>query len=221
MVAQHQRRQSFKFRCHFCEPPSQLIRVTRSQPQKRVKKQADKPPRTSLAKRLLPGKGALARHGKYWYPVRLLFKKPGGWMVKWWRGNRFIDPQAPPSKVADSDLRDELWANPGARRQICVSFFIMPPVRPTYLITSAAAAEVMSVLAGSRTPKANALRPCARVVFPTPANYLAVGTGIAVDLCGSFVPVWLAVPAGSNFQLDIALYPRTLVSSTKEKPPSK
>ncbi|KAJ7443390.1 hypothetical protein B0H11DRAFT_1931750 [Mycena galericulata] len=113
-------KKSFKFRCHFCEPPSQLIGVTRSQPQKRVKKQADKPPGISLAKRLLPGKGALARHGKYWYPVRLLFKEPGGWMVKWWRGNRFIEPQAPPSKVADSDLRDELWANPGARRQICL-----------------------------------------------------------------------------------------------------
>ncbi|KAJ7504614.1 hypothetical protein B0H11DRAFT_1709555 [Mycena galericulata] len=72
----------------------------------------------NIQKSFSPGKGALARHGKYWYPVRLLSKEPGGWMVNWWRGNRFIEPQAPPSKVSDSDLRDELWANPGARRQI-------------------------------------------------------------------------------------------------------
>ncbi|KAJ6514135.1 hypothetical protein DFH09DRAFT_1099690 [Mycena vulgaris] len=66
-----------------------------------------------------PGKGALARRGAYWYPVRLIFKESDGWIVKWWRGNEYEQDQSPPPlKVAEPDLRDELWANASARRLI-------------------------------------------------------------------------------------------------------
>ncbi|KAJ7086352.1 hypothetical protein B0H15DRAFT_782057 [Mycena belliarum] len=106
------------FRCDSCRPPSEVLGVTRTQPRKRKKKTADTAPRTSLSKRLLPGKGALARHGTYWYPVRLIFKETDGWVVKWWRGNKFNQEAVPPNKVSETDIRDELWANAFARRQI-------------------------------------------------------------------------------------------------------
>ncbi|KAJ7800621.1 hypothetical protein B0H14DRAFT_2279282, partial [Mycena olivaceomarginata] len=64
------------------------------------------------------GKGSLARHGNYWYPVRLVMKAKSGWTVAWWRGNEYDDPSPPPTLVLDSDLRDELWADTQKRRQI-------------------------------------------------------------------------------------------------------
>ncbi|KAJ7315596.1 hypothetical protein DFH08DRAFT_820517 [Mycena albidolilacea] len=51
------------------------------------------------------GKGSLARHGNYWYPVRLVMKAKSGWTVAWWRGNEYDDPSPPPTLVLDSDLR--------------------------------------------------------------------------------------------------------------------
>lgn len=111
-------------------------------PQKRKRQKPDNPPRTTLAKRLLyvfiismvgssnhdmcsAGKGALARYGKYWYPVRLIFKDGDGWEVKWWRGNDYNERIAPANKVSNEDLCDELWANSYARRQIQVLFPIV------------------------------------------------------------------------------------------------
>ncbi|KAJ7166933.1 hypothetical protein C8R46DRAFT_899417, partial [Mycena filopes] len=67
---------------------------------------------------LLAGKGALARHGIYWYPVRLISKASDGWVVSWWRGNQFYLQPPPANTVAETDLRDELWANAAARRQL-------------------------------------------------------------------------------------------------------
>ncbi|EIW82543.1 hypothetical protein CONPUDRAFT_72746 [Coniophora puteana RWD-64-598 SS2] len=60
-----------------------------------------------LVSRLKPGKGGLARWGKYWYP--------------WWRGNIF-KPTRPVQEleatVAQGDLVDSLWGEAKARRQI-------------------------------------------------------------------------------------------------------
>ncbi|KAJ7474341.1 hypothetical protein FB451DRAFT_1467183 [Mycena latifolia] len=124
------------FQCDYCLPPSVILGVNRQEcvfcrnemmladvrdrfrPKKRKKKGPDAPPRTSLSKRLAPGKGALARYGIYWYPVRLILRGPDGWIVQWWRGNRFMSEDPPSNKVPGADLRDELWANPSARRQI-------------------------------------------------------------------------------------------------------
>jgi hypothetical protein len=40
--------------------------------------------------------------------VRLVFKESDGWLVSWWRGNKFELQAAPPKKVPEIDLRDEL-----------------------------------------------------------------------------------------------------------------
>ncbi|KAJ6457808.1 hypothetical protein C8R47DRAFT_1203316 [Mycena vitilis] len=106
------------FRCFTCQPPAAILGINRTEPKKRKKKQPDNPPRTSLSKRLISGKGALARHGEYWYPVRLIVKRSDGWEVQWWRGNQYSEPMPPPSKISDDNLRDELWANADARRKI-------------------------------------------------------------------------------------------------------
>ncbi|KAJ7753231.1 hypothetical protein B0H16DRAFT_1835398 [Mycena metata] len=102
------------FRCDYCTPPG-IVGVKRTP---KRKKQPDNPSRTTLAKRLLPGKGALARHGTYWYPVRLISQEPDGWWVHWWRGNHFELQPPPSNKVPQIDLRDELWADASARRKI-------------------------------------------------------------------------------------------------------
>ncbi|KAF8171768.1 hypothetical protein K438DRAFT_1940671 [Mycena galopus ATCC 62051] len=75
-------------------------------------------PRLSLPKRLLPGKGALARCGNYWYLVRLTARTTSGWNVVWWRGNHHAHAQLFPAVVPLEDLRDELWANVHERRKI-------------------------------------------------------------------------------------------------------
>ncbi|KAF4610452.1 hypothetical protein D9613_006555 [Agrocybe pediades] len=69
-----------------------------------------------------PGKGALCRHGKYWYPVRLLQKNPHTktWRVKWRRGCDFghYGPPNLEQEVEESDLVDELWNEREKRRAI-------------------------------------------------------------------------------------------------------
>ncbi|KDR67076.1 hypothetical protein GALMADRAFT_147307 [Galerina marginata CBS 339.88] len=92
--------------------------VRKSKRQGRVTKGPLKLP---VAQRLKAGKGALCRHGKYWYPVRLLQKQEGNtWLVRWWRGCKF-GHQGPPqldSSVPEESLVDELWQDQQARRAI-------------------------------------------------------------------------------------------------------
>ncbi|KAJ7608528.1 hypothetical protein DFH06DRAFT_1309175 [Mycena polygramma] len=96
----HGSREEEEFRCYSCHSPSEILGVHRPAPTKRKRKKPDAPSRTKLTNRLLAGKGALARYGTYWYPVRLIHKHAGVW------------------EVAEGDLVDELWANAGARRAI-------------------------------------------------------------------------------------------------------
>ncbi|KAJ7436921.1 hypothetical protein FB451DRAFT_1061373, partial [Mycena latifolia] len=96
------------FQCDSCLPPSEVLGVHRT----------EFVSSSSLHASADAGKGALARHGMYWYPVRLILKEPDGWTVKWWRHNHFHQQTPPPDKVPEPDLRDELWANAPARRRI-------------------------------------------------------------------------------------------------------
>ncbi|KAJ7312270.1 hypothetical protein DFH08DRAFT_822304 [Mycena albidolilacea] len=84
-----------EFRCDFCIGPLGLKQI----PKKNRRKGADPIPKLSLQKRLDAGKGSLARHGNYWYPVRLVMKAKSGWTVAWWRGNEYDDPSPPPTLV--------------------------------------------------------------------------------------------------------------------------
>ncbi|KAG2335356.1 hypothetical protein BDR05DRAFT_1036091, partial [Suillus weaverae] len=69
-----------------------------------------------------PGKGALARHGKYWYPVRIKScRRSGGralFTVKWWRHCSFKPNAQPPGEVAKEDLVDALYGDHKHRRMI-------------------------------------------------------------------------------------------------------
>ncbi|KAJ6461966.1 hypothetical protein DFH09DRAFT_1114122 [Mycena vulgaris] len=94
------------FRCDNCLPPSHAFGMNRNTPKTRKKNF------------FRPGKDALARFGKFWYPVRLISKDGTNWEVKWWRGNKYEMACAPPNKVSIEDLRDELWADASGRRQI-------------------------------------------------------------------------------------------------------
>ena len=74
------------------------------------------------------GKGALAHHGKFWYPVRLVQLQDGpvrAWKVVWWRDCAFLDaPPDPAVPVPESRLVDELWGDQASRRSIRVSKFV-------------------------------------------------------------------------------------------------
>ncbi|KAG1721806.1 hypothetical protein EDB19DRAFT_1646166 [Suillus lakei] len=90
--------------------------------EKFLRSRREKAPKVPLAKRLLAGKGALARHGKFWYPVRLIrfHGEMDAWQVRWWRGCRF-PPDRPvdlQSLVPTTDLLDELWQDRTRRRAI-------------------------------------------------------------------------------------------------------
>lgn len=72
-----------------------------------------------------PGKGALARHGKYWYPVRIKScRQLGGkitlYTVKWWRHCSFKLDTQPPLEVGEGDLVDALYGDHKRRRMIRV-----------------------------------------------------------------------------------------------------
>ncbi|KAJ7366156.1 hypothetical protein DFH08DRAFT_678760 [Mycena albidolilacea] len=120
-----------EFRCDFCIGPLGLKQMSSKEKQEEGSGSYSKiiPPETpwvgfqpssmSLVFILSSaGKGSLARHGNYWYPVRLVMKAKSGWTVAWWCGNEYDDPSPPPTLVLDSDLRDELWADTQKRRQI-------------------------------------------------------------------------------------------------------
>jgi hypothetical protein len=83
-----------------------------------------------LKVRLRRGRGALARHGDFWYPVRVIhieinqFRKTTQWKVRWWRGNQFASPGITPdttTMVPEGDIVDSLWGDRTGRRSIRVS----------------------------------------------------------------------------------------------------
>lgn len=70
------------------------------------------------------GKGALARVGQFWYPVRLIRLHNDMWTVKWWREDIFNMNNPVAGGVSDvnaSDIIDLLWKNRQGRRNIRVS----------------------------------------------------------------------------------------------------
>ena len=73
-----------------------------------------------------PGKGALVRHGLFWYPARLLQLEETTsqrlWRVRDWRLNVWSTEQPDPNRlVLESDIVDELWGQRHERRMIRVS----------------------------------------------------------------------------------------------------
>ncbi|KAG6893479.1 hypothetical protein C0992_009816, partial [Termitomyces sp. T32_za158] len=76
-----------------------------------------------LSERLLPGCGALARHGDFWYPVHLIqvHKPQQLWCVRWWRGCAFENAEIVPGSVTEvkfQDIVDSLWQDLSGRRRI-------------------------------------------------------------------------------------------------------
>ncbi|KAH9949621.1 hypothetical protein B0H21DRAFT_836748, partial [Amylocystis lapponica] len=114
------------FECDFC-----LLHIGPRLPLRRLSQK----PAKSISARLrcveiqYAGKGALARHGDFWYPVRLiklfksvvlpLRKEHREWRVVWWRGCSLSgsgpDPDA---RLQEADLVDELWHDESRRRDI-------------------------------------------------------------------------------------------------------
>ncbi|KAG1853086.1 hypothetical protein F4604DRAFT_1660333 [Suillus subluteus] len=76
----------------------------------------------NLSTMIRPGKGALARHGKYWYPVRIKSRQQVGgkalFTVKWWRHCSFKPDTQPPVEVGEEDLVDALYGDCKRRRMI-------------------------------------------------------------------------------------------------------
>ena len=72
-----------------------------------------------------PGIGALARHGQYWYPLRLILHKKNKWNVRWqWGGCQFDELSVEPNSitaVSQQDVVDSLWNDHTSRRKIRVS----------------------------------------------------------------------------------------------------
>ncbi|KAG1744438.1 hypothetical protein EDB19DRAFT_1961697, partial [Suillus lakei] len=85
---------------------------------------------------LIAGKGALARLGKYWYPVRLIQSHVAAnlhttahnrvrWWVVWWRGCKFPSSLVShPSDVKQGDLVDKLWQDQAKRCDICLGEWV-------------------------------------------------------------------------------------------------
>jgi len=81
------------------------------------------------------GRGALARNGEFWYPIRLIqyLEADKSWLVRWWRGCSFepdssgmvtIAPGST-STVPELDIVDSLWGDRVGRRKIRVSTHII------------------------------------------------------------------------------------------------
>ncbi|KAG0695552.1 hypothetical protein DFH29DRAFT_814065, partial [Suillus ampliporus] len=100
-----------EFYCDGCSTQhSKAVAPSRNRQATRKKKIAP------LETRLIAGKGALARLGKYWYPVQLI---QSHWQVIWWHSCKFPSSiGSPPSDVAQGDLMDELWQDRTKRHKI-------------------------------------------------------------------------------------------------------
>ncbi|KAF8351863.1 hypothetical protein F5887DRAFT_861192, partial [Amanita rubescens] len=86
----------------------------------------DLPP---LKDRVRAGTGALARHGTFWYPVRLIQLVAGvgrqknilRWKVRWWRGCKFDSrgiKHGSTTVVSLDNIVDSLWLDQKRRREI-------------------------------------------------------------------------------------------------------
>ncbi|KAF9460088.1 hypothetical protein BDZ94DRAFT_1378544 [Collybia nuda] len=69
------------------------------------------------------GRSALACHGEFWYPVRLIHRGEKGlkWHVRWWRGCDFKETGILPDEitaVGEKDIIDSLWMDRTGRRKI-------------------------------------------------------------------------------------------------------
>ncbi|KAF9468215.1 hypothetical protein BDZ94DRAFT_1184677 [Collybia nuda] len=121
-----------KFLCDMCSPPSRSLLHHKAH---QVRPTKPKSRRTAcqvmqkivpLSKRLLPGKGALAKRGKYWYPVHLISKESDvvapRWRVQWWRGCQFRNlggiPPGDREIIEEKYIVDELWNEHRERRQV-------------------------------------------------------------------------------------------------------
>ncbi|KAJ7046703.1 hypothetical protein C8F04DRAFT_1061422 [Mycena alexandri] len=72
---------------------------------------------------LKAGMGALAKYGKFHYPVRLLLRLPGkqAWRVRFWRKCVYppdVSEPNPEAAIPEGDLVDSLYGNQAARRHI-------------------------------------------------------------------------------------------------------
>ncbi|KDR66699.1 hypothetical protein GALMADRAFT_80570 [Galerina marginata CBS 339.88] len=76
----------------------------------------------TLLQRLRRGRGALARHGEFWYPVRVIHRESNQeWRVRWWRACEFTAAGVIPdtiTTVAEDDIVDSLWNDSMGRRKI-------------------------------------------------------------------------------------------------------
>ncbi|PPQ76027.1 hypothetical protein CVT24_006700 [Panaeolus cyanescens] len=106
------------FICDNCDPAFILPKRRASERKKIEARMGYKEP---LELRLRAGRGALARVGSYFYPVRLIQKVQDGWYVRWWRGNEYPvgirRPESDVSLVPNTDLLDSLWRDRYQRRQ--------------------------------------------------------------------------------------------------------
>ena len=70
------------------------------------------------------GRGALAQHGIFWYPVRFLLQEQDGrYRVRWWRGCKFVSPGIVPDTITtvnQGDIVDSLWNDQMERQKIWV-----------------------------------------------------------------------------------------------------
>ncbi|KAF9547111.1 hypothetical protein CPC08DRAFT_648853 [Agrocybe pediades] len=70
------------------------------------------------------GRGALARLGEFWYPVRLIKQEGSAWRVQYWRENHYKDWRllaSTPRRIClvdIEDLVDSLWNDRAGRRKI-------------------------------------------------------------------------------------------------------
>lgn len=82
------------------------------------------------------GRGALVRVGVFWYPARLLKRHIDHngnrfWRVSIWRhAECLVPPYTTKDQVPEGDIRDELWQDINARRQIRVRHGVRAMMHP-------------------------------------------------------------------------------------------
>ncbi|KAJ6615278.1 hypothetical protein B0H10DRAFT_2191081 [Mycena sp. CBHHK59/15] len=101
------------------DAPMQPVRAS-----KRLESSASVKP---IRDRIGPGKGVLAKNGKYWYPARLIRcvsgprSKERVYAVKWWQGCTFHSSSIHSDNVSlvnEASIFDDLWGDRNGRRKI-------------------------------------------------------------------------------------------------------